>query len=352
MRTLTADQQRVKDLVEVFNTPIVFHPGGWDESLPEWMRLRVITERVAMVENGGWKTATDAEVSCYLFTASMVQPLGSDWTMITLYQAAKQMPQLYQVLPATPKELSDYQKRELEDLKQKIRNSQLNGRNKGKKEVTMPKRKLVIDEKEGSVLMGVMKEGADPVIKTVEGTLENALTAIPKLIEEAEAKWAISQRNPAYKAPPEPKKETKTAAKKPAAGKTAEELPLLSGTEAEAVAEDKAPQVEVVVTPAPEQPAAVVVAGEEKTAMSKMAEQAPAVPAAAPQTPSPAPAATPAAPAGQFQYQLKDGRGPFNTVQEAMDAMGLDKATRPQHNRWDRLSTSLKDTIRRVEKKV
>lgn len=221
----------------------------------------------------------------------------------------------------------------------------------------MAKRKLVIDEKESSVLMGVMAEGCDPVIRTVEGTLEKALDDIPKLLADAETEWGKSPKRPAYKAPPEPKKETKKEATQPAAGKTTEELPLLSGTEpapvkaevptevkaevptevmAEAVAEDKVPQVEVEVTPAPEQPPAV--------------EPAPVVPGPEAQTPSPAPAATPAAPAGQWQYWLEDGRGPFSTVQEAMDAKGLDKDTRPQHNRWDRLSTELKKAILRKPK--
>jgi len=47
------------------------------------------------------------------------------------------------------------------------------------------------------------------------------------------------------------------------------------------------------------------------------------------------------------EYYLQDGRGPFESVQAAMDALGLDKATRPKHNRWDRLSTQLKESIRR-----
>lgn len=228
----------------------------------------------------------------------------------------------------------------------------------------MAKRKIIIDELEDNLVkVGIGKFGdstSAQLWKDIKAPLETVIAMVPDLLKE----WAGLPPSRLYKAPPEPKKETKTAASKPAAGKTAEELPLLSGTEpapvkaeataevkaeeptevkAEAVAEDTAPPVEVVVTPAPEQPAAVVVAGEEKTAMSKMAEQAPAVPAAAP-------AATPATPSGEWQYWLEDGRGPYNTVQEAMDAKGLDKATRPQHNRWDRLSTELKKAILRKPK--
>ena len=49
----------------------------------------------------------------------------------------------------------------------------------------------------------------------------------------------------------------------------------------------------------------------------------------------------------KWNYYLQDGCGPFESVQAAMDELGLDKATRPRHNRWDRLSTQLKDTIQR-----
>ena len=43
----------------------------------------------------------------------------------------------------------------------------------------------------------------------------------------------------------------------------------------------------------------------------------------------------------KWEYYLKD-RGPFQTVQAAMDAMGLPKDRRPKHQRWDRLSSRLK----------
>jgi len=48
-----------------------------------------------------------------------------------------------------------------------------------------------------------------------------------------------------------------------------------------------------------------------------------------------------------WEYYLQDGRGPYETVQLAMDELGLDKNTRPQHNRWSRLSAQLRGTIQR-----
>jgi hypothetical protein len=451
MRQLTEDQKRVKDLAAAFTTPLVLFPGGWEDTLPEWLKLRTIAERVAMVCNGGWDKATDAEVTSYLYTASLAQPLGSDWTDITLYQAAKQMPQLYEALPNAPKELSDYQTQEIDHLKRDIRNSQLRRQNTKRKEGTMPTRKLVIDEKEGTVMMGVMKEGADPFIKNFQGDLETNLGEIPQLLQDAEAKWSVSLKNPTYKPP---KTEPKKPAPKPATtattggtGKPTEDLPLLAATKpaateekpvgapiskeaaiqiaeaqggsreefeaAEAAAEtpvetagEKPAETAQPATPGPEAqaqepPAAAAAPAAEATPEAQAEETPPAaetetvkvpeqwppvkdeskpvesgteptesgteapvsepapaaevkpaetVQPAAPATPPAAPPAAAPASSGEWQYRLKDGRGPFATVQAAMDAMGLDKSTRPQHNRWDRLSTSLKDAIRREPK--
>lgn len=52
----------------------------------------------------------------------------------------------------------------------------------------------------------------------------------------------------------------------------------------------------------------------------------------------------------QYQYFLKDGRGPYESIQDALDAMGVDKANRPTHNRWERLGEDYRDQIDRREK--
>ncbi len=192
-------------------------------------------------------------------------------------------------------------------------------------------RKIIIDEQKDNVIMGVIKEDADPFYKTFEGTLENALPGIPQLLADAEAKWATNPKNPKYVAPPEPKKEKAPAKakgkgkeEKPAETKTAGDLPLLAETGT------RAPETE------PESPPA-----EPEKKIEEKASPAAATAAAAP----PVGHVAAAEPTGQRQYKLQDGRGPYNTLQEAMDAMGLDKNTRPQHNRWDRLSQELKKQI-------
>ena len=52
----------------------------------------------------------------------------------------------------------------------------------------------------------------------------------------------------------------------------------------------------------------------------------------------------------KWAFYLKDGRGPYETVQLAMDGLGLDKNTRPKHNRWSRLATQLRGAIQRQPK--
>ena len=64
--------------------------------------------------------ATDAEAACYLFTASLTAPIGSDWTQIYLYVAGGEMKDEAKTeMPADIKveALTEYQWRELKGLK-------------------------------------------------------------------------------------------------------------------------------------------------------------------------------------------------------------------------------------------
>jgi hypothetical protein len=52
-----------------------------------------------------------------------------------------------------------------------------------------------------------------------------------------------------------------------------------------------------------------------------------------------------------WEYFLKDGRGPYATTLEALDAMGFPKEKRGQYyHRWDRLPKELQEQIRREPK--
>ena len=58
--TLTEERQRVKAVLkewgvvsEVLTTPIVYHPGGWEDTVPEELRREVLKQRIEKVVNGG-----------------------------------------------------------------------------------------------------------------------------------------------------------------------------------------------------------------------------------------------------------------------------------------------------------
>lgn len=256
----------------------------------------------------------------------------------------------------------------------------------------MSKRKLVLDEGEGIVLIQVGAEGCDPIPKTITGTLEDAVAQLPQFLTEAQEKWTGAPRNPAYSPPRTPRKAPAAAAAPAAAPQTAEDLPLLAGQEqpaSEAVvtteatteaepetaaqpAAEETPSVGEGQTPAPDLATAP---SEPETVVPAIAPTPDQAPEAAPveETTAPEPATEPEQPAdtapisariaeapappqadaaglGGWEYYLQDGRGPYADIQKAMDAMGMDKEERPHHNRWDRLSTSLKNQIPRRAK--
>jgi len=69
----------------------LFFPGGGD-TIPEWLKGAVTLERLEMnmkTLKGVEMTGTDAEACAYLYTASLTQPMGHDWTQIYLYVAGK-----------------------------------------------------------------------------------------------------------------------------------------------------------------------------------------------------------------------------------------------------------------------
>ncbi len=82
----------IGDLVGTFTDPIIVFPGGWGDTLPDWIKSQITLER--LVENmkeahGLLPTGTDAEATAYLYTASLTAPMDDDWTKIYLYVAGK-----------------------------------------------------------------------------------------------------------------------------------------------------------------------------------------------------------------------------------------------------------------------
>ena len=82
----------ISDIVSVFTDPIVVFPGGWGDTLPDWLKGAVTLERLEMnmkALKGEEMTGTDAEACAYLYTASLTQPMGHDWTQVYLYVAGR-----------------------------------------------------------------------------------------------------------------------------------------------------------------------------------------------------------------------------------------------------------------------
>lgn len=78
----------ISEIIGVFSDPIIVMPGGWGDTLPDWIKTAITTER--LIENiktltGEEMTGTDAEALAYLYTAGLTAPMNSDWTEIYLY---------------------------------------------------------------------------------------------------------------------------------------------------------------------------------------------------------------------------------------------------------------------------
>ena len=118
----TADTM-ISDLVGTFTDPILVFPGGWGDTLPEWLKNAITLERLEMnmrALKGEEMTGTDAEACAYLYTVGLTAPMDHDWSQIYLYIAGKtyarhngnQVPDDIQV-----ESLNNYQMTELNRLK-------------------------------------------------------------------------------------------------------------------------------------------------------------------------------------------------------------------------------------------
>ena len=85
----TADAM-ISDLVGTFTDPIIVYPGGWGDTLPDWLKEAITLERLETnikASKGEEPGGTDAEVCAYLYTAGLTVPMDHDWSQIYLYVA-------------------------------------------------------------------------------------------------------------------------------------------------------------------------------------------------------------------------------------------------------------------------
>ena len=85
-------EKGISEIVGVFTDPILVFPGGWGDTLPEWLKNAITLERLVMnmkALKGEEMTGTDAEACAYLYTAGLTQPMGHDWGDIYLFIATQ-----------------------------------------------------------------------------------------------------------------------------------------------------------------------------------------------------------------------------------------------------------------------
>jgi hypothetical protein len=85
-------EEGISEIVGALTDPILVFPGGWGDTLPEWLKNAITLERLAMnikALKGEEMTGTDAEACAYLYTASLTNPMDHDWGQIYLYVAGK-----------------------------------------------------------------------------------------------------------------------------------------------------------------------------------------------------------------------------------------------------------------------
>jgi len=85
-------ERGISDIVGCLTDSIIVFPGGWGDTIPEWLKTATTLERMIgdmKARKGEEPTGTDAEACAYLMTFSLTQPMNSDWTQIYLYVASQ-----------------------------------------------------------------------------------------------------------------------------------------------------------------------------------------------------------------------------------------------------------------------
>ena len=113
----------ISDIVGALTDTIIVFPGGWGDSIPEWLKTAITLERMMgnmRALKGEEPTGTNAEACAYLMTVSLTQPIDSDWTQIYLYiagQTYKRWNKGEMPTDIAVDSISDYQMGELNRLK-------------------------------------------------------------------------------------------------------------------------------------------------------------------------------------------------------------------------------------------
>ena len=123
MTTEKQVEKGISEIVGCLTDPILVFPGGWGDTLPDWLKQAITLERLAMnmkALKGEEMTGTDAEACAYLYTAGLTAPMDSDWTQIYLFlstQVVRRNRKTEMPPDIAVESISDYQMQELNRLK-------------------------------------------------------------------------------------------------------------------------------------------------------------------------------------------------------------------------------------------
>ncbi len=127
-------EQGISDIVGCLTDPIIVFPGGWGDTLPDWLKTAINLERMMWdmkALKGEEPTGTDAEACAYLMTLSLTQPMDSDWTQIYLYiagQSYKRWNKSEMPADIVVDSINDYQIGELNRLKSRLYHQRVKAR--------------------------------------------------------------------------------------------------------------------------------------------------------------------------------------------------------------------------------
>ena len=112
----------VGELLGALFDPIIVYPSPWKDDLPDWVKPQITLERLVMniqVMHEGGVPVGDTEVLAYIFPRTMEEPLSEQWMRIYTYVFTQAMK--FKKVEVTEDlrcdSLSDYDMRELTDLK-------------------------------------------------------------------------------------------------------------------------------------------------------------------------------------------------------------------------------------------
>lgn len=131
-------ERGIDDIVHALTDPVVLHRSPWADTLPQWVRGQIITERLCALMSDEPCTATDAEAMAYIYPASLDAPLDRDWSEIYLYVCTRTLERTGKEIPPDVRvdSLDSYRMGLLRDLKRSIYNSRAKRRPKEVKKET------------------------------------------------------------------------------------------------------------------------------------------------------------------------------------------------------------------------